>query len=113
MGALFILLPDRREPLESVRQANELVHQLDTEKSTQRVQLPFTPVAHMTSIKAYRSFGSGVDPHTMLALLGQIDWAHPARVLYRTESENTWSFATLGLSLREEEGREPSFLDGY
>lgn len=102
MGALFILLPDRREGLEGIRQANELIHQLDAQAGRASVTLPFTSVAHMTTIRAYRSFGSGASPDEMLALLRQIDWAYPARVLYRTESENGWSYVVLGLSLRSE-----------
>lgn len=98
MGALFILLPDRREGPVVLTRVNDLLY----EHATTRPAWSFRPMATVTSITAYRSFGSGVGPDTMLALLRQIDWAYPAKLLYRTESENGWSFVTLGLSLRPE-----------
>ncbi|MGN6128488.1 MAG: hypothetical protein ACTHON_18170 [Humibacter sp.] len=98
MAALYLLLPDRREERVEVVTRIALAHY--NASAGDKWQPYFRPVTALGPIGAWVTPGR-IDPDDMLALLRQIDWAYPARVLYRTESENTWSFVTLGLSLRE------------
>lgn len=101
MAAMYLLLPDAREKEKTWwKEANDLL------RSAEVFQPPFRLVSALDSITALVSGGGVMEPDEMLALLRQIDWAYPAKLLYRTEPEDSWSFVTLGLSLRDELGGE-------
>jgi hypothetical protein len=98
MAALYVVLPDGRDDAAWTLEAQRAMRAWN--QAHEGHETPFRTVSFRSPILAVTSEGD-MDPDDMLALLRQIDWAYPAKLLYRTESEDTWSFVTLGLSLRE------------
>lgn len=104
MAGMYLLLPDAREQHEAWWPAAQAGFRAFNATAGD-YQPYFRPVSAVSPIGAWVSVGP-MDQDTMLSILRGIDWAYPARLLYRTRSENGWSFVTLGLSLRPEWGEE-------
>lgn len=100
----FLLLPDARESGRPLAVVNTAIRELNNVSGAQ-YHAPFHPVWTMKPF-AWRSLGGAIDPDTMLGILRSAQWDYPARVMYRFEDENTWSFVTLGLSLKPELGED-------
>ena len=94
----FILLPDSREGDRGIGLVNQAIRERNMDVSGTEYHAPFSLVQFTSPIPAWKSFGSGLEPDAMLAILRGIDWVHPVKVMYRAEPDNTWSFVTLGLS---------------
>jgi hypothetical protein len=99
MATLYALFPDARESGTTLGAVYTALAAWNGEHYDH--QLPFRRISFMAPILALYSVGA-TPPDDMLLILKSIDWAYPARLVYREETERNWSFVTLGLSLREE-----------
>lgn len=110
----FALFPDGREGEGPVTRINNAIRELNV--SAPQYYPPFRPL-RMAGPRAWHTHGpdsaSFVD--AMMRLLRQADWEYPATVIHRADSDSRWNFLLVGLNSPNagEEGREPSFLDGY
>lgn len=94
----FVLFPDAREGEGPVARINNKIRELNVGAS--QYNPPFRPV-RMAGPRAWHTHGPDdmafVD--AMMGLLRQADWEHPAMVALRGDSENRWSWVTLGLAV--------------
>lgn len=95
----FVLFPDGRDKDFGVAAVNREMRARNTGPSP--YHSPFRPMIYGAKAQAWFSIGSGLQPDEMLAMLKVVDWPYPAMLVYRTGSEDRWSFVTLGLSSPE------------
>jgi hypothetical protein len=96
----FVLLPDARESEGPVTRINNWIRAKNV--STWQYTPPFRPV-RMAGPRAWHTYGLDDMASTdiMMDLLRLGDWEYPAIVALRGDSENRWSWVTLGLTVPE------------
>lgn len=97
----FVLFPDAREGDGPIGAVNAAIRAVNSVGGAQ-YHAPFRPV-RMSGPRVWHSFGAAIEPDEMLRILRSAQWEHPAKLLYRFEDEDHWSFVTLGLSSPEHE----------
>ena len=101
MKTAFLLFPDSREGEKTMGLVNQAIRDQNAAVIGAEYTPPFSLVHYTHPVQVWKSFGSGLGPDEILAILRGIDWAYPVKVMYRAEQDNAWSFVTLGLSSPE------------
>lgn len=91
----FMLFPDARERDSVIADLGERMKELH-ESGTADLFMPFRPtstgVAWPTPLRAWTA---GVDPAVVVDIILNTEFEHPAHLLWRTDEEVRWSYASV------------------